>query len=166
MKTGEVAKRLKIDRKTITDWVERFPEFFSPGAKQEHGELQRDFSAEDERVLVTINHIRSVEKITDWDVIRSRLDNGERKSSPWIEVSEDVIPIHRAQETAKLLAENAAIRAELDNTREQLERAERESARLREEAGREKERLLREIADLYKQIGRLEAQLENKSQGD
>src|SRR5690554_2562775 len=80
MKSGEVAKRFKIDPKTVKAWVAEYPEFFSAGAKGEiEGQLQLAFEPAD---LVTLNTIlversRKIEKET----IRAKLAAGERHES-------------------------------------------------------------------------------------
>lgn len=80
MKSGEVAKRFKIDPKTVKAWVAEYPEFFSKGAKGEvEGQLQVTFEPAD---LVTLNTIRVERSLkSDKETIRAKLAAGERHES-------------------------------------------------------------------------------------
>lgn len=80
MKSGEVAKRFKIDPKTVKAWVAEYAEFFSAGAKGEgEGQLQVAFEPSDLVILNTIRVERGLK--TDKEVIRAKLVAGERHES-------------------------------------------------------------------------------------
>jgi DNA-binding transcriptional MerR regulator len=75
MKTGSVAKLFGIDPKTVTGWVDEFPEFFSESAKGD-GLTQRSYLPEDLIVLNTIKVERAIR--TEVETIRAKLASGHR----------------------------------------------------------------------------------------
>lgn len=154
MKTGEVAHRFKIDRKTVRTWVADYSEFFTAGARSAlEGQLQAEFQAVD---LVTLNTIR-VERgrKTDWETIRAKLAAGERH--------EDLPP-----ELTTIDGNNAvvvytqlkALETRLSEVQSRLESAEAEKAELRRDLEAQKVELRREMEaeklELHKQIRKLE----------
>jgi DNA-binding transcriptional MerR regulator len=78
MKTGSVAKLFGIDPKTVTGWVDEFPEFFSESAKGD-GMTQRSYLPEDLIVLNTIKAERAVR--TEVETIRAKLTSGHRDTT-------------------------------------------------------------------------------------
>lgn len=76
MKTGKVAALLDLDPGTIKNWIDRLPEFFTPGA-QDGVKLQREIDHSDLLALNTIRILRS-EGETNWETIRDHLASGHR----------------------------------------------------------------------------------------
>lgn len=125
MKTGSVAKKFGVDPNTITDWTDRFIEFFSGEAHPDEGK-QRDYQPEDIIVLNTIRGFRG--KNMAWDEIRVHLKEGERDS---------ILP----PEFVTIEGENAiTVYAEMREMRVKLETAEAEIERLRQVAENERKR--------------------------
>src|SRR4051812_8692257 len=77
MKTGEAAKLLGIDPKTIVNWMERpeFKKYFSPTARKE-GIKQRILTDNDFAILNTIRHSTTDGNIA-WADIAAIIDSGE-----------------------------------------------------------------------------------------
>jgi DNA-binding transcriptional MerR regulator len=160
MKTGEAAKLLGIDPATVRAWINHpvLGEFFSIGAKGEHGGHHRLLTESDILVLNTIRHLRTSDD-ADWENIAETLRSGHRQQEfPQNAISMDsrMIPIPQAEQAAKYLAtiaERDAALAKVDELERHLTEKEAEIKELRE-------RLLQErLADQNK-IGRLEMQVE------
>lgn len=164
MKSGELATLLQVTTETIRQWIinPQFEQFFSPGAKAEHGGVHRIFNQDDVLVLNTIRHLRT-NGVTDWYEIAQRLEQGERHQKfPPNAISGDprTVPYEQADMGAKAAATLAERNAALLRVKE----LENEVTRLRGELDTERknhmatiERLLREMSDLRHTIGRLEA---------
>ncbi len=167
MKTGSVAKLFGIDPKTVTGWVDEFPEFFSESAKGD-GLTQRSYLPEDLIVLNTIKSERAVR--TEIETIRAKLASGHRDMT---------LPPDQTLNRESSLAvygQLRALEAQLEDERrekEQLWKRTRELEemveRLNKEKAAEVERILKEtsdeytkkftdqIASLHEQIGDLKA---------
>ncbi len=78
MKTGKAGLFLDVNLRTLKNWIERFPEFFSAAARGENV-MQRSLNETDLIVLNTIKTLRS-QGIQEWDVIGERLKAGYRVS--------------------------------------------------------------------------------------
>ena len=79
MKTGKVAKLFNRDANTISDWTERYTEFFTLSARAQ-GRSQRDYQPEDLIVLNTIRIARDQDNAT-WEEIRARLASGDLETA-------------------------------------------------------------------------------------
>jgi DNA-binding transcriptional MerR regulator len=130
MKTGTLAKRLKIDPKTVKTWTDEFKEFFSEDALKEiDGQTQRFYNPED---IVTLNTIRVMKgnKIRS-EHIRQQLDDGYRERS-------------MPPELSTIDGENAMLLyAEVAQLRTQIEERDDELERLRGQLGEKDERIIR-----------------------
>lgn len=78
LKTGKAGLFLDVNLRTLKNWIERFPEFFSAAARGENV-MQRSLNETDLIVLNTIKTLRS-QGIQEWDVIGERLKAGYRVS--------------------------------------------------------------------------------------
>lgn len=173
MKTGESAKLLGIDVGTVRNWIdhELMVDFFSPGARGEHGGTQRVLNESDILTLNTIRHLRA-SSITDWNDIFDYLQTGKREQEfPQNAISADprTIPIPQAEQSARAmatLAERDAALQQVEDLRARVQELEQEKEELRERLSKEKEEiketLMREIMELMLKIGRLEGRLESR----
>jgi DNA-binding transcriptional MerR regulator len=178
MRTGEAAKILGVDRKTIRNWIDDYglQKYFSLSALGEDGAIQRVLTESDLLVLNTIR-AQKVAGVYDWAQIALYLETGEREREfPQNAISADprTIPVDQAHQSARAMATVAErdaavsrIRELLDENEElraMIERLEREKDEMKEallrEITRVQEPLLREIAELQRQLGKLEGQLE------
>lgn len=159
MTTGEAAKRLSIDSKTVRNWLDEqtIAPLLSSGAKREHGGGHRSLNDDDLRILATIRHLRVVDKIMDWQEIRAHLETGKRIEPPTL----DGIAAHTetvSRPFAEQGAQLAAIAAQRDALAEQVKE-------LQSKLDSKDETL----AALYREIGKLETLLEierAKNKGD
>jgi DNA-binding transcriptional MerR regulator len=137
MKTGSVAKRFKIDPKTVKAWTDEFSEFFSDNARGiADGQLQRFYEPED---LIVLNTIRSerAQRVPP-EQIHAKLTAGERNRN---------LP----PELTQIEGSNAiAVYSQMSATQMQLQKAEDEINRLREEV--KAERTIN--AELNREIGK------------
>src|SRR5688500_7882658 len=80
MKTGEAAKVLGVDPKTIRNWIDdaRLSRFFSVSALGQDGSIQRILTDSDLLVLNTIRAMKA-RGTTDWNDIASYLESGKRE---------------------------------------------------------------------------------------
>jgi DNA-binding transcriptional MerR regulator len=124
MKTGSVAKLFGIDPKTVTGWVDEFPEFFSNGAKGD-GLTQRNYLPEDLIVLNTIKGERALR--TEVETIRAKLASGHRDTT---------LPPQEPMTRDNALAVYGQLRA----IQAQLEDERQEKELLREELRQEREK--------------------------
>lgn len=128
MKTGKVAKIFGVDPNTITDWTNRYGEFFSFDA-QGRDRTQRDYHPEDLIVINTIKNLRS--RNTDWENIAARLAAGDREAT---------LP----PEAMSIQGDTAiTIYAQLKSLEVQLTNANHEIERLRQELSEHDERVIR-----------------------
>jgi DNA-binding transcriptional MerR regulator len=130
MKTGTLAKRMKIDSKTVKAWTDEFKEFFTEDAlKEVDGQTQRFYHADD---IVTLNTIRVMKsKKIQPEQIRQQLADGfrERNMPP---------------ELATMDAESAVlIYAEVAQLRLQIKERDDELLRLRDQLGEKDDRIIR-----------------------
>ena len=137
-KTGKVARIFGIDPKTITGWVDRYPEFFSSDARADEA-IHRVYHPEDLVALNTIHNERA--KGTDWEEIRAKMVAGERDTN--------LPPEATAIEGDRAIA----VYIELNQLKTELGFANAEVSRLRSELDRERDNQ----KELYMRIGRLEA---------
>ena len=130
MKTGTLAKRLKIDSKTVKAWTDEFKEFFTEDALKElDGQTQRFYHTDD---IVTLNTIRVMKgKKQSAEQIRQQLEDGfrERNMPP---------------ELSTLDAESAVlVYAEVAQLRLQIKERDEELLRLRQQLGEKDDRIIR-----------------------
>ncbi len=152
MKTGQASKLFGVDNKTITDWVDRFAEFFSAGAIGA-GRIQRDYQPEDLFILNTIRSCRATN--LDWAEIHAKL------------TARDLDLNMPAQYSAIEGNQAIAVYTELSTLRAQVEYERGEKERLRQDL-RDKDAAHQNIiqakddtiAALNREVGKLEAKLE------
>jgi DNA-binding transcriptional MerR regulator len=167
MKTGEAAKILGVDPKTIRNWIDDYglSRFFSTSATGEDGSFQRLLTESDLLVLNTVRALKG-RGVTNWDRVAEYLESGEREREfPQNAISGDprTIPVQQAEVSAKAMAtlterDNAIARmremaAEIEELRAAVNRLQNEKDAQREE-------YYKQLIDLNRQIGRLEGQLE------
>ncbi|MEO8393950.1 MAG: MerR family transcriptional regulator [Chloroflexota bacterium] len=154
MKTGECARLLGVDRRTIVLWIDReeLRNFFSPSAKQETGGVQRLLTDNDVAVLNTIRFARTNGN-DDWSSIAAIIEGGElQRDIPQNAGYSDtrMVPEQQARDFAKTagtLAERDQLSIEMQRMQARIDDLEQ---RLQsEQVGRrdDMERLLREIAE-------------------
>jgi DNA-binding transcriptional MerR regulator len=130
MKTGTLAKRFKIDSKTVKSWTDEFKEFFTDDALKEiDGQTQRFYHTED---IVTLNTIRIMKsKKLHPEQIRDQLETGFREHN-------------MPPEFATLDAESAVVvYAEITQLRLQIKERDEELDRLRHQLGEKDDRIIR-----------------------
>ena len=129
MKTGTLAKRLKIDPKTVKSWTDEFREFFTKDAIKDDGVTQRDYHADDILVLNTIRVLKN-RKLSS-ERIRDQLQQGYR---------EQTLP----PELSSIDGENAMlVYTEVAQLRLHIQTLETENERLRQQLGERDERVIR-----------------------
>lgn len=153
MKSGEAAKLLGVDPKTIANWIDRdeLRGFFSPTARKE-GINQRIFTDNDFAILNTIRYATVADRAS-FSEVAALIESGELiRDVPVNAAFSDtrVIPETQAIEQSK----TAAAEHERDLLSMQLASADQRIAMLEqrlaeEQAGRREdvERLMREIVD-------------------
>lgn len=167
MKTGEAAKRLGVDPKTIRTWLDQ-PElipFLSPGARG-IDVTQRVINDDEFDVLATVYVLRYREGTSSWDDIADQLEAGRREElRPLDGITAQTETVSRpyAEQSARAaatLAERDAALARVQEMEALVQRmlheaAEREAS-IRAEYEERIEKLYERIGDLRQQIGRLE----------
>lgn len=150
MKTGQIAKSLAVDPKTITQWTDReeFAKFFSTDARGEN-RSQRDFNESDLLVLNTIRVLRE-EDNASWEDIEKSLGEGHRDHNlpPDALLVKSVAPVTQ-------YAQLMTVQRELALTQQRI-------AELKDDIASERERsaiLHDRINQLHEQIGGLKAQI-------
>jgi DNA-binding transcriptional MerR regulator len=155
MKTGEVAKMMGVNPKTITNWTDQgdIAEFFSTTARALNNVLQRDYSPDDVLVINTIRLHKS--RQNTWQDIAELLRSKHRETELPLSaaLTKTISPVD--QVTGLMV-----IKAERDTALAQLQDAMAEVDRLRSELKEEREDSFKQINELYKQVGRLEEKVE------
>jgi DNA-binding transcriptional MerR regulator len=148
VKSGELAKRLKVTDATIRDWSDRFDDLLSPSARRR----PRVFSPEDVLLIATVRRHREQDPPTPLPEIRERLEKGERVT----ELPD--LPDAALEEARSITAYKP--KDAFDEVKEHLAEllAERNLAIERERAA------LQQIADLREQLGRLEGEKDRADQ--
>jgi DNA-binding transcriptional MerR regulator len=156
MKTGEVAKMMGLNPKTITNWTDQedLTTFFSDEARRnDETSSQREYSEEDVLVINTIR-IHKTRQNT-WKDVAKILMTGNRETDLPITAS-----LTKSISPADQLASMMLIKAERDTALAQLQDSMFEIDRLRNELKEQREESSKEIIDLNRQIARLELKLE------
>lgn len=156
MKTGEVAKMMGLNPKTITNWTDQddLSVFFTEEARRnDETSSQREYSEEDVMVINTIR-IHKTRQNT-WRDVAKILATGHRETDLPITAT-----LTKTISPADQVAAMMLIKAERDTALAQLEDAMFEIERLRHELKEQREDANREIIDLNRQIARLELRLE------
>jgi DNA-binding transcriptional MerR regulator len=156
MKTGEVAKMMGLNPKTITNWTDQedIAPFFSDTARRaDETSSQREYSDDD---ILIINTVRVHKKRQNtWRDVAKILATGHREVE--LPISATLTKtISPADQVAALML----IKAERDTTLAQLQDAIFEIERLRRELKDEREKMRKENSELNREIGRLEARVE------
>jgi DNA-binding transcriptional MerR regulator len=129
MKTGTLAKRLRIDPKTVKAWTDEYREFFTKDAVKDDGVTQREYHPDDILALNTIRVLKN-RKLSS-DHIRDQLKQGYR---------EQTLP----PELSSIDGENAMlVYAEVAQLRLHIQTLETENERLRQQLGERDERVIR-----------------------
>lgn len=183
MKTGEVASSLGVAVDTIRNWINQpaLNRFFSDSATGADGTPQRTYIQDDVRILNTIRDLRA-RKITDWDAIATRLDNGYRvdelpqnatttgtRTVPYEQAEQAALTTAiqaRLEEAQTLIAELRQQNSEKEKKIEELQQEVR--ALIRDNNNDKVESLQQEVRDLIRKLGRAEALIEilNDKNGD
>jgi DNA-binding transcriptional MerR regulator len=152
MKTGEVAKMMGLNPKTITNWTDQedLASFFSEEAHRSDGaNAQREYTEDDILVINTIRVHKT--RQNTWRDVAKILETGHRETELPITAS-----LTKSISPADQVAAMMQIKSERDTALAQLQDAMFEIDRLR---AQDKEREA-EIIQLHKQIARLELHLE------
>ena len=150
-KPGDIHNRLGIDPKTLLTWIDRFPEFFSDGAKGAPGNLSRVYTEADLLVVNTILKLRAEKQ--EFEKIRAQLETGYRDKE--LPMSFYEVEGERA----------VTVFADLRQLEARYEDAQAEIERLRKELDSVRAADKQEIIDLNKKIAVLEFQLQQKRDG-
>jgi DNA-binding transcriptional MerR regulator len=156
MKTGEVAKMMGLNPKTITNWTDQddLKNFFTEEARAgDETSSQRDYSTDDVLIINTIR-IHKTRQNT-WRDVAAILATGHREVEMPISAS-----LARTISPADQVAGMMAIKAERDTALAQLQDAMFEIERLRKEIEEQRKEANTEIIQLNRLIARLELQLE------
>ena len=159
--TGQAAKRLGVDRKTIIDWIEHegLSQFFSDSARKKHGSAHRQLTDADMLALNTIRHLRNVQEVSDWSVIGEYLNSGKREAEyPQSRLTMDTTTVTLPEAEQSVRA--AATMAERDTALARIDELQDEIERMRSEHKQETDALHKRIEDLQRELGRTEAKLE------
>jgi DNA-binding transcriptional MerR regulator len=152
MKTGEVAKMMGFNPKTITNWTDQedLAPFFSEEAHRTDGaSAQREYTEVDIMVINTIRVHKT--RQNTWKDVAKILATGHRETELPITAS-----LTKSISPADQVAAMMQIKAERDTALAQLQDTMFEIERLR---AQDKDRE-REIIELHRQIARLELRLE------
>lgn len=156
MKTGEIAKMMGLNPKTVTNWTDQaeLRGFFSDGAKiDETSGKQREYSSEDVLVINTIR-VHKTRRNT-WRDVAGLLVSGYRETELPASAA-----LTKTISPADQIAAMMAIKAERDTALAQLEDARLEIERLREELKEQRDGTMQEVITLNREIARLELRLE------
>jgi DNA-binding transcriptional MerR regulator len=157
MKTGELAKMMGLNPKTITNWTDQedLSRFFTPEAKSEGDGTgsQRDYSMDDVLVINTIRVHKT--RQNTWRDVAVLLDTGHRETDLPLSAN-----LTKTISPADQIAQVMVIKAERDTALAQLQDSLFEIDRLRKEIKDERENANAEIIKLNREIARLEIQLE------
>lgn len=156
MKTGEVAKMMGLNPKTITNWTDQedLRVYFSEGAlRNDETSTQREYSEDDILIINTIR-IHKTRKNT-WKDVAKILDSGHRETELPITAN-----LTKTISPADQVAAMMLVKAERDTALAQLQDANFEIERLRKELKGQQNESKREIIELNRQIARLELRLE------
>lgn len=156
MKTGEIAKMMGLNPKTITNWTDQedLSVFFSEEARRSgENAAQRDYSEEDVFVINTIRVHKT--RQNTWSDVARILYTGHRETELPITAT-----LTKTISPADQVAAMMMIKAERDTALAQLQDATFEIDRLRHELKEQREEANKEIIDLNRQIARLELRLE------
>jgi DNA-binding transcriptional MerR regulator len=156
MKTGEVAKMMGLNPKTITNWTDQedLSVFFTEDSRRsDESSSQREYSEED---ILAINTIR-VHKTRQntWKDVAKILATGHRETDLPITAT-----LTKSISPADQVAALMLIKAERDTALAQLQDAMFEIDRLRMELKEQREESSKEIIELNRQLARLELKLE------
>lgn len=156
MKTGEIAKAMGLNPKTITNWTDQedLTPFFSEEARRnDESSTQRDYS---ERDLLVINTIRvNKTRQNTWKDVAKILASGHRETELPITAT-----LTRTISAADQMATMMQVKAERDTALAQLQDSLFEIERLRKELREQRDEASKEIIELNRQIARLELKLE------
>jgi len=156
MKTGEVAKMMGLNPKTITNWTDQedLAEYFSEDAQRDDGSGgQREYLEEDILVINTIR-IHKTRQNT-WRDVAKVLATGHREVDMPITAT-----LTKSISPANQVAAMMLIKAERDTALAQLQDSMFEIERLRKELKEQRDDSGKEIIELNRQIARLELRLE------
>jgi DNA-binding transcriptional MerR regulator len=145
-KPGDIHNRLGIDPKTLLTWVDKFPEFFSEGAKGAPGNLHRVYSEDDLVLVNTILKLRGERH--EFEKIRAQLAAGYRDQE---------LPVSFYEMDGE---KAVAVYSQLKEIEAKYEAAVAEIERLREELADERKSSKQEIVTLNREIAVLEYRLE------
>ncbi len=156
MKTGEVAKAMGLNPKTITNWTDQedLALFFTEGARRnDQSSTQREYSEDD---LFVINTIRvNKTRQNTWKDVAKMLATGHREMELPITAT-----LNRTISAADQMTVVMLIKAERDTALAQLQDSLFEIERLRKELKEQRDEASKEIIELNRQIARLELKLE------
>jgi DNA-binding transcriptional MerR regulator len=156
MKTGEVAKMMGLNPKTITNWTDQedLASFFTEEARRsDETTAQREYSEQDILVINTIRVHKT--RQNTWKDVAKILATGHRETDLPITAT-----LTKSISPADQIAAMMLIKAERDTALAQLQDAIFEIERMRKELREQREESSKEIIGLNRQIARLELRLE------
>lgn len=156
MKTGDVAKMMGLNPKTITNWTDQedLNIFFSDEARRrDTSASQREYTDEDVLVINTVR-IHKTRQNT-WSDVAKILSSGHRETELPITAN-----LTKTISPADQVAAMMLIKAERDTALAQLQDAIFEIERLRMELKEQQNEASDKIIELNRQIARLELRLE------
>jgi DNA-binding transcriptional MerR regulator len=156
MKTGKVARALKLDPNTVRDWTDQpsVTEYFTGDARSKSANSQRTYHPEDQIVLNTIRILRNVESVKDWDQIAAILKTGRRD----MEMPDSFYTVEGPSAVIQY-TQLAVIRQERDDAVEEVKRLRHDLDAARLQAQEREDRLNRlsreHEAELNRSLGEL-----------
>lgn len=141
MKSGELAKRLRVTDATIRDWADQYSDLLSPQARNKR---PRVFDPDDVMVMATIRWHREMDVPTPHEEIRERLEKGER-----VDALPD-LPDAALEEARSITAYKPA------DTFDELKAHFAQLLQERNEAIERERAALAELTAIQREIGRLE----------
>ena len=156
MKTGEVAKMMGLNPKTITNWTDQedLMFYFSDEARRDDGSgSQREYIEDDIFVINTIRVHKT--RQNTWRDVAKILATGHRETDLPITAT-----LTKTISPADQVAAMMLIKAERDTALAQLQDSMFEIDRLRKEIKEQRDESNKEIIELNRQIARLELRLE------
>ncbi len=149
MRSGELARRLRVSDTTIRDWCSTYGDLLSPQGRGAKAGAARSFTDRDVLILASVNLLRLEDR--DHDEILLELQSGPIVTQiPDLPSAEE----QRARDTMELVPADAA-RQLYEQLKQESEGRQSALAVIEKMQDRERE-LLREIGELKQQVGATE----------
>lgn len=160
MRSGQAAKALGVDKKTVTNWIAhpKLEQFFSPSAAGRGEGVEREISEDELYILNTVRTLRAnmARNNTDWQLIADKLTAGYRdKVLPPQAVGVDtgINPLAQYDQIKTIMHERDFAQRRVTELEQLLSDREAKIDQMHE-------RLLQEIGDMKAQLARAETELE------